>query len=192
MNPFRDLIRRVRAGEEAAAAELVQQYEPYLRRAVRVRMVDPRLKRLIDSMDICQSVLASFFVRAALGQYDLNSPEELLKLLVTMARNKLNNVVARERAERRDYRRNQKAGDFMPAADDTPSQLAAARELLEKFRENLTTEERQIADLRAKGCEWTEIAAQLGGTPEARRKKLARALDRIGQQLGLEPEAPRG
>ena len=40
-------------------------------------------------MDICQSVLGSFFVRAATGQYKLETPEHLLKLLTTMARNKL-------------------------------------------------------------------------------------------------------
>src|SRR5438309_4971534 len=191
INPFRDLIQRVRSGEEAAAAELVQHYEPYIRRAVRVRMVDPRLKRLIDSMDICQSVLASFFARAALGQYELNSPEELLNLLVTMARNKLHNAVAKQRAERRDYRRNQKAGDYVPASDATPSQLVSARELLEKFRNSLTAEERQLTELRATGCEWTDIAARLGGTPEALRRRLARAIDRVAQQLGLE-EAHRG
>ena len=56
---------------------------------LRVRLVDTRLNRLLDSMDICQSVLASFFVRAALGQYELETPEQLLKLLATMTRNKL-------------------------------------------------------------------------------------------------------
>src|SRR6266852_849929 len=186
INRFGDLICRVRAGDEAAATELVQLYEPYIRRAVRVRLVDSRLRRLIDSMDICQSVLASFFVRAALGQYEINTPDELLKLLVTMARNKLNNVVAKEQAERRDYRRNQKAGDYVQAAEETPSNLVSARELLEKFREGLSAEERSLADLRAEGHKWTEIAAQVGGTPEALRKKLARAIDRVGQQLGLE------
>jgi len=186
INPFRDLIRRVRAGDETAAAELVQHYEPYIRRAVRVRLVDPRLKRLIDSMDICQSVLASFFVRAALGQYELNTPDELLRLLVTMARNKLNNVVAKQRAERRDYRRNQRAGVEVAAAEATPSQVVAARELFEKFREGLSAEELQVAELRADGCEWTEIAARLGGTPEALRKRLTRAIERVAQQLGLE------
>jgi len=40
-------------------------------------------------MDICQSVLASFFVRAALGQYELETPGHLLKLLVSMSRKKL-------------------------------------------------------------------------------------------------------
>jgi hypothetical protein len=34
-------------------------------------------------------VLGSFFVRAALGQYELNRPEQLFKLLASMAHNKL-------------------------------------------------------------------------------------------------------
>jgi len=42
----------------------------------------------------------------------------------------------------------------------------------------------RVADLRGQGYEWAEIAAQLGGTAEARRKQLARALDRI--ELALE------
>ena len=33
-----------------------------------------RLRRLFDSMDISQSVFASFFIRAALGQYELDRP----------------------------------------------------------------------------------------------------------------------
>jgi hypothetical protein len=41
---FRELIRRVRAGEEQAAAELVWRYEPAIRRAVRVRLRGPRLR----------------------------------------------------------------------------------------------------------------------------------------------------
>src|SRR5919198_6288365 len=85
------LISRVRAGDAAAAAELVRRYEPVIRSRIRVwlRMQDRRLRRVFDSMDVCQSVLASFFVRAAAGQYDLEEPRDLLKLLVKMARNKL-------------------------------------------------------------------------------------------------------
>src|SRR5437764_4205204 len=94
---FPDLIRRVRGGDEAAAAELVKRYEPAIRRAVRVRL-DPRLRRVCDSMDLCQAVLGSFFVRAALGQYELETPEQLLKLLATMARKKLSKAGRFQRA----------------------------------------------------------------------------------------------
>ena len=86
---FEELIRRVRAGDPGAAAELVRNYEPAIRRAVRFRLADARLGSLLESMDICQSVLASFFVRVATGQYELETPEQLLKLLTAMARNKL-------------------------------------------------------------------------------------------------------
>src|SRR3954465_9435831 len=102
---FRELLGRVRAGDEQAATDLVRQYEPAIRRAARVRMIDPRLGRLLDSMDICQSVMASFFVRAGAGVYDLETPEELMRLLATMARNKLANQANRLRAARRDQRR---------------------------------------------------------------------------------------
>src|ERR1700674_446641 len=88
-NGFDVLIRRVRAGDEAAAAELVRGYEPIMRRFVRVRLAGSRLRRLFDSIDICQEVLGSFFARAARGQYDLDSPEGLLSLLVAMARKKV-------------------------------------------------------------------------------------------------------
>src|SRR6476620_11789655 len=102
---FELLIRRVRDGDQQAAAELVRRYEPAIRRAARVRLLDTRLNRLLDSMDICQSVLASFFVRTALGQYELETPAQLLKLLATMTRNKLSNQVKGHRAIRRDFRR---------------------------------------------------------------------------------------
>src|SRR6266436_4001848 len=86
---FQDLIGQVRAGDGEAAAELVRRYEPAIRRAARIRLADSRLRRLFDSMDISQSVFASFFVRAALGQYELEKPERLLGLLVAMSRKKL-------------------------------------------------------------------------------------------------------
>jgi DNA-directed RNA polymerase specialized sigma24 family protein len=111
----------------------------------------------------------------------------LLRLLNAMARNKLARQVRRHRAGRRDYRRSQsRVPDYLegrPASEPSPSRLVAGRELLDAFRGRLSDEERALADLRAQGCEWAEIAAQLGGTPQARRKQLARAVDRVEQQL---------
>ena len=56
---FRELIDRVRAGDEGAATELVRRYEPAIRRASAGSVCATRgVNRLLDSMDICQSVLA--------------------------------------------------------------------------------------------------------------------------------------
>ena len=188
---FTEFIRRIRAGDDQAAWELVERYEPVIRRAVRVRLRDPRLTRRFDYHDVCQSVMASFFVRAAAGQFDLEHPEQLRRLLVVMAQRKVAQQVRRHRAERRDYRRSEgREPEYLErhSAAPSPSKLVAGRELLEQFRRRLTVEERQLADLRAQGYEWAEIAGRLGGTPGARSKQLARALDRVEQHLeGSEP-----
>ena len=189
MDTFADFIQRVRGGDADAAVELVRKHEAIIRREVRLRLSDPALLRVFDSMDICQSVLASFFVRAASGQYELESPGHLLKLLLGMARHKLKHQVRKQRAQRRDHRRLAAASveEFMPADSvPTPSQLVAGKELLHEFQSRLTPEERQLADLRALGRSWAEIAAEMGGSAEARRKQLTRGLDRIGQELGLD------
>jgi RNA polymerase sigma factor (sigma-70 family) len=184
---FADFIRRIRAGDGLAARELVERYEPVIRREVKMRLRDPRLYRRLDWTDICQSVMASFFVRAASGEYDLEQPDQLLRLLVVMTRHKLSKQERRHSARKRDYRL---AEDRDPhylegelGADPTPSRLVAGRELLEAFRARLSEEERMLADLRAEGCQWAEISARVGGTPQGRRMPLARALGRVERQL---------
>src|SRR5262245_65915526 len=197
---FQDLIRRVRAGDEQAATELVRGYEPAIRRAARVRLVDTRLNRMLDSMVICQSVLGSFFVRAALGQFELETPDQLLRLLATMARNKLAGQVKGLGAARRDFRRVAAAqddcdGDSEGGAEriagrgPTPSRDLAARELLDEALRRLSPEERRILECREQGGQWAQVAAELGSSPEAIRKRLARAVDRVAHELGLD-ESP--
>jgi RNA polymerase sigma factor (sigma-70 family) len=186
---FAELLSRTRGGDQAAAAELVRRYEPAVRRAIRVRLLNPRMRRVLDSMDVCQSVLASFFVRAALGQFELNSSEDLLKLLVRMARNKVAGLARHEQAERRDNRRLEAGSDEaarMPAREDTPSQMVSGAELLGEFQRRLTEEERYLAEQRRLGREWAEIGAELKQSPEALRKRLARAIERVAGELGLE------
>jgi DNA-directed RNA polymerase specialized sigma24 family protein len=187
---FAEFVGRIRAGDEAAAVELVRKYEGAIRREVRMRLNDPRLQRVLDSMDVCQSVLASFFIRAAAGQYDLEKPEQLCRLLITIARNKVVAESRRQRAGIRDNRRNLDvagvSGWELAGSEPSPSRVASGRELLEQVRRHLSDEERRLAELRAEGREWAEIAAEVGGTAQARRKQFARAIDRAAREIGLE------
>ena len=188
---FAEYLRRLRAGDEQAAVDLVRHYEPLIRRQIRVRLSDPGLSRVMDSADICQSVLGSFFVRAASGQFDLESPEQLLKLLSTMARNKLAGAARRHRAQRRDGGRIEALAveEFnLPGREATPSRVFAGREMLATVRELLTDEECRLADLRGQGHNWPHIAMEVGGTPDGRRIQLTRALDRVTRQLGLDED----
>jgi RNA polymerase sigma factor (sigma-70 family) len=182
--PFEDLMGRVRRGDADAAGELVQRYEPAIRAAVRGRMGDTRLNALFDSADVCQMVLASFFARVAVGEYRLDTPDDLVALLVVMARNKLLKQVSRHRARGRDYRRSVDSAeaDLPPTAPDPARQAAAADLLTEVFR-RLSADERRLVELRQQGWEWAAIAEAVGGTPEGVRKQHARAVARVAAEL---------
>ena len=185
---FSDLIGRIRRGDQQAATEVVRRYEPAIRRAVRLRLTDVRLRRTCDSMDVCQSVLMSFFVRAATGQYDLDTPDQLLRLLTTMARNKLLNQARQQHAARRDNRL--LAGDVaehdIVDRSASPSHEFEAREMLQEVHRRLAPDILQLVELRNQGHDWNSIAATVGGNPAALRQKLHRALARLSEQFGLE------
>lgn len=190
--PFVDFIQRIRAGDDLAAQELVRRYEPLIRREVRLRIEDERLNRAFDSMDVCQSVLASFFVRAAVGEFDLEEPQNLVRLLVTMARNKLASKARLEQRQRRDSRRvtvtDLEAMEELTDGEPSPSEILSHRELLERMRASLTDEERNIADLRGQGLAWEQIAERLGGSGNTRRMQLTRGIERVGRELGLDDD----
>lgn len=186
---FAEFVRRVRAGDQEAAAELVRRYESAIRLEVRLRLRDPRLRRAFDSLDICQSVLASFFARAGAGQFEMESPEQLVRLLVGIARNKVAAQARRQQAGVRDHRRAEALDPercVAVAAGASPSEVVAGRELLERVRQHLSEEERQVSDLRLDGHDWEAIARELGGTPDGRRMQFQRALRRTARALGLD------
>jgi len=184
---FQALVRAARAGDDAAATRLVREYESELRRYVRFRMTHPGVRRLLDSLDVCQSVLAAFFVQLQGGQLDLERPAQLFRLLAVMAENKVKDKVRRHRAARR-------GGDARGVAAETveliggaadPADTAAGRELVVVLRDRVPEEERGAVDRWLAGDGWAEIAAAVGGTPDGVRKRVTRAIDRAARELGL-------
>jgi RNA polymerase sigma-70 factor (ECF subfamily) len=155
---------------------------------IRFRIRDSRLRRLFDSADICQSVMANFFARLSLGQYDLESPAQLVRLLESMARSKVATQARKAQVARRDEREiGDEDGALVPVSPGpSPTEQVAWQELIQIVRSRLSEDERRLSDLRAALCEWTEIATRVGGTGEAARKRLERAFDRVARELGWE------
>ena len=188
---FKDLVRRIRSGDEAAAAVLIRQYEPEIRREVRLRLRGGPLRRVVDTMDICNSVLGRFFVRAAAGEFELENPRQVLGLLIKMTEHRVIDWSRRLKAQRRDVRRDRALGDLpdegksIASRQATPSAEARAADLLEQFRSRLDDEERRIADLRSQGTPWSEIGKSLGRNPDTLRKRWDETRARIAAELGL-------
>ena len=181
---FAELMRQVEHGDAGAAAKLVEQFEPEIRREIRIRLTDPRLRRVVDSIDICQSVLGNFFGRANMGQLSFDHPNQLFRFLTTMARNK---IIDRYRKE--DIR-NKAIGNYMedhefdeigePMDSHTsPDVVLESKEMLNRAFSELTEDEKRIAVLRQKGKSWMEIAEEVGSSATSLRKKLSRACNRI-------------
>ncbi len=151
---------------------------------MRLRIGSNQVNRAFDSLDVSQSVLANFFMRAATGQFELERPDQLAGLLVTMARNKLASRVRSERRQIRDIRRltaEPAALDFVADKQPTPSELVSRNEILERLRTLLSDEELQILDLRNQGLGWNEVAARLGGSGQARRMQISRGIERLSR-----------
>src|SRR5205823_466210 len=93
-----------------------------------------------------------------------------------------------QRAGRRDHRREVPAADGLArlaGGEESPSELAAGKELLEEVNRRLSAEERELAEQRAHGRPWADLAAERGVSPDALRKQLTRALDRVRTELRL-------
>jgi RNA polymerase sigma-70 factor (ECF subfamily) len=183
---FRDLIRRVRAGDPQAARQLVRGYEWAIRLQVRVRLTHPNLRRLLDSMDVVQLVWTSFFPRAAAGQFELDDPKKLLHLLITLAHHKLldqaKNLCRKRRGD------GQVAGGIPAESEPVdphpgPEQVADERDFLQEFRQRLAASEQYLWDQRLLGRSWVELAAELGADPDVLRIQFNRGLERVTRQL---------
>jgi RNA polymerase sigma factor (sigma-70 family) len=187
---FVGLIDGVRRGDADAAARLVREFEPEIRRTIRIHLTDSPLQRVFDSMDICQSVMANFLVRASVGQFELDAPEKVLGLLIKMARNKLTDKARAQKGARRHPGGKQQddsgALRNVAAADASPSRVLQGQELIGQIKERLTAEEVVLLEHRMQGMEWPEIAAKLDAKPDRLRKQFTRAMDRVVEELKVE------
>ena len=183
---FSLLMDRARSGDAAAASELVSLYEPEIRRVARMRLTDSRLRRLVDSIDICQSVFGKFFETAQSPKgIELQKPEQLLGLLVRMTQNRVVDEHRHQTAQKRN------AGDGVVEAvpgivvSDSPGPKTEyeIKDMFANIQSKLTDAESEVADLRGNGLSWNEIAEQIGGTADSHRKRLDRAIDRIRNEM---------
>jgi DNA-directed RNA polymerase specialized sigma24 family protein len=187
---FVEMVDRLRRRDQAAAESLFELVLPKLRRIVASRLAHLSLQNRIEPDDICQMVLANFFARVFDGQFVLQNPEDLAKLLAKLARNQVLDEARRLMAVRRGAGVGQAADphEVLPhvaSHEFTPSRIVAGHELLDAMYRRLRPDEKTLADLRAQGHDWQSIAETTGGSAEALRKKLARAYDRVIEELRL-------
>ena len=184
---FGEVIARLRSGDEAVVQWFVRQYEPEIRRLIRIRLNGSTLRRTMDSVDICQSTFFKFLQQLAACNLHVDTPEELSKLLFTIAQNNLRDELRKSNTKRRGQGVTFiKEQNLLPLIEDpalNPGQLAANRDFWETVKSRMTAGERDLVEQRAMGHDWKTLADRFQSTPAALRRRLVRLRSRLGHYL---------
>lgn len=180
------LLRRLRLGSEDAATQLYFRYARRLHALARAQS-SPELARRIDAEELVQSIFGSFFRGVGSGYYEVVEGEELWKLLVVIALNKIRAKGNFHRAAKRDVRLTaseelDEAALVVPEEHDAAA-LAFLKLTVDEALERLSAHHRQIVLLRIEGYDVAEIAEKSGRSKrtverilQEARKKLAHFL----------------
>lgn len=172
------LIPGLHEGDECAIDQLWQRYVGRVEGVVRpvVRGLAPGAG---DEEDVAQSAFRAFFDAAANGKAaDLESRDELWRLLVTISRRKAADRVRRELRDRRGgkSRRHAEGVENLNANSASPSEIAELQDVFDHLMLALETagddKLKTIAVMRLEGLSTQEIAAQLNCTVRTIQRKL--------------------
>jgi RNA polymerase sigma-70 factor (ECF subfamily) len=172
------LLRRLRTGNQDAATQLYVRYAERVRGLARAGC-SPDLARRIDADDIVQSVFTSFFRGVGQGYYSVPAGDELWKLLLVIALNKIRARAAFHRAAKRDVRLTAGAEQLDEAAH-SPQQAddiahAFLKLVIDEAMASLPPQQREMIRLRIESYEVAEIAA--------RTKRSKRTVERVLQEF---------
>jgi RNA polymerase sigma-70 factor, ECF subfamily len=193
---FENLMTRLRAGDEAAAAEVFRRFTHRLIGLARARL-DHLIRRKVDPEDILQSVYRTFFSRHAEGGFILDSWDSLWGMLTVITVRKCDYRRKYFRAARRDVGREitvrADADSTAPEAealarDPTPSEAARLAETVELLMRELTGRERDMLGLSLQGYDVAEISGRVARTERTVQRVLKRVRERL-EELRREPPA---
>lgn len=182
---LQEFFAALRSGDPQTAESLLNRLEPSLRRIIRARLQDARVRRVADTSDIYQSLLKDFLIQRESQQSPSESAAGLHAYLAAAAGHK---VQAKLRKERRHA--GSLGDDFEPVS---PGPAVGERiengDLIEAIRERLGEDRRLLFDLALKGLTWAEISAIVGGRPDALRMRMRRGIASALSELGEEEQS---
>jgi RNA polymerase sigma-70 factor (ECF subfamily) len=175
----RSLLGRLRHGSEDAATQLYLRYAQRLRALARAKTGADLAARL-DVDDLVQSIFGSFFRGASQGYYEVPAGEELWKLFLVIALNKIRAKGAYHRAAKRDVRATSGGGlDAANEPEDDAAAYAFLQLVIDDLLATLPAQQRQMIELRIEGYEVAEIAERTGRS----KRTVERVLQEFRKKL---------
>lgn len=170
------LLRRFRGGQQDAAAAIFQRYALRLHRLAETQL-GAGLGRRLDPDDIVQTVFRTFFRRTRCGQYEVPEGDELWKLLLVIALNKIRISAAHHRSAKRDVGTTVALGERDVACNANAEEEShlVLRMAVDDLLADLPPTQRAMVALRIDGHGVAEIAAST--------KRAKRSVERVLQNF---------
>jgi DNA-directed RNA polymerase specialized sigma24 family protein len=176
---LQEFFAALRSGDPETAESLLNRLEPSLRRIIRARLHDARVRRVADTSDIFQSLLKDFLFQRESQRSRSESSADVYAYLAAAACHK---IQAKQRKERRQI--GSLADDFEPVSlEPAVGKRLENRDFIEAVRERLAEDSRLLFDLTMQGLSWTEISAIVEGSPDALRMRLRRGIASVLSEL---------
>ena len=169
-----DLVARIRVGDRAAEARLVELFSAPIRMMARVRA-----RGAVDDQDVCQDVLIAVITGLRRGQ--LREVDRLGGFIAGVARNVINNALRVGRT-----RSVEPLGDDDVAVADLRDEIARRdrARMLRTALEEVGESDRQILVLTlVHGLKSGEVARRLGLDDQVVRARKSRAIRRLTDRL---------
>jgi RNA polymerase sigma-70 factor (ECF subfamily) len=183
--PFAVVLARARQGDEAALTELARRYEPEVRLVARKRL-SAALRPYLDSMDLVQSVHRSVLFGLRNQKFDLERPEQLVALALTIVRRKAARKWQRAQRQQRLSGQGWSSDTSLPdlfaalsSPDADPADTARYRDAVAQICTHLEDTDRQIMELLLLGYRTADAARELGLNPDVTRVKVSRLRQRL-------------
>jgi DNA-directed RNA polymerase specialized sigma24 family protein len=167
---IQEFLQILRSGNHEAAERAIAWLAPWLRRAISLRLVDGRVRRVTDTGDVFQSLMKDFLER---GPDDGATPQNgacAKKYLIAAVHNK---IVSRLRKEKR-HSGSLASEPLSPEA--CPATQVEGRDLIDTVRKLLRDENHWPFDRRVEGFTWPEIAMPYGIPSDTMRMRLRRSV----------------
>ncbi|MGO9115410.1 MAG: ECF-type sigma factor [Thermoguttaceae bacterium] len=147
-----EFLDRLSRGNPSAAAELDHRYRQRLCRLVQ-SVLDCSIQQREDPEDVVQTVLRTYFRRAARGEFQIADSSDLWALLAKITRRKiLKRTEYHHAAKRRMGTETVLPVDLGGGRDPEPADAAIAAELVERTLQGLEPRAGEVFQLRLAGC----------------------------------------
>lgn len=191
-----DLMARLKAGDQEAAAHLFRRYAHQLIALARHKL-DHLILQKVDPEDVVQSVFHSFFRRHRDGKFKLDNWKSLWGMLAIITVRKCAHKNRHFHTQSHDARKEvhpapywEEAGVSWEAIADepTPADAAILAETIENILNHLDKRDQEILRLTLQGYSVSQISTRVDRTERTVHRVLERVRERLEMDLGRHPQ----